>query len=112
MPALKNRVVIITGASREIAIGAALVRRAVADGAAVVVHGWSPADAEQPWGADPGFDQRLVEEIRTGGGRALLVQEDFADPEAPARLMQAAVAEYGHVDALVANHARSSEQAL
>jgi 3-oxoacyl-[acyl-carrier protein] reductase len=112
MPALQNRVVIVTGASRAIGIGAALVRRVVADGAAIVVHAWSPADAEQAWGADEGFAESLVDEINTGGGRAVLVREDFADPEAPARVVRAARDAYGHVDALVANHARSSDQTL
>jgi 3-oxoacyl-[acyl-carrier protein] reductase len=42
----------------------------------------------------------------------VLVQEDFADPEAPARVVRAARDAYGHVDALVANHARSSDQTL
>jgi 3-oxoacyl-[acyl-carrier protein] reductase len=37
-PALKDRVVIVTGASRRIAIGAAIARRVVADGAAVLLH--------------------------------------------------------------------------
>lgn len=37
-PALQGRVALVTGASRRKAIGAALVRRLVADGAAVLVH--------------------------------------------------------------------------
>ena len=102
---------IVTGASRGRGIGAALARRAVAAGAAVVVHAWSPADAEQPWGEDGGFASGLVVELRSAG-RAILVQEDFADPDAPARVLAAARDAFGHVDALVANHARSSEQTL
>ncbi len=45
---------LVTGASRRIAIGAAIARRAVADGARVLLHSWAPHDAEQPWGADVG----------------------------------------------------------
>jgi 3-oxoacyl-[acyl-carrier protein] reductase len=45
---LDGRVALVTGASRRIAIGAAIARRLVADGAAVLVHSWSPHDAEQP----------------------------------------------------------------
>lgn len=103
---------IVTGASRGVGIGAALARRAVADGAAVVVHAWSPADVEQPWGEDAGFASGLVAQLRSAGGRAILVEEDFADPDAPARVLAAAQDAFGHVDALVANHARSSEQTL
>ncbi|NDJ61974.1 MAG: SDR family oxidoreductase, partial [Chloroflexi bacterium] len=37
---------------------------------------------------------------------------DFSDPAAPDRVMAAAVADYGHVDVLVANHAYSTLGAL
>jgi NAD(P)-dependent dehydrogenase (short-subunit alcohol dehydrogenase family) len=36
------------------------------------------------------------------------VAADLADPRAPGRLVEAARAALGHVDILVANHARSS----
>lgn len=94
------------------AIGAAIARRLSAEGAAVMVHGWSPADAEQPWGADADGPEALVAQLCRAGGRAALICQDFADPEAPAHVIDAACAEFGHVDALVANHARSSAQSL
>ncbi|MEO7195263.1 MAG: hypothetical protein ABIZ05_10630 [Pseudonocardiaceae bacterium] len=43
---LRGRVVLLTGVSRRIAIGAGAARRLVADGAAVLLHSWSPHDAE------------------------------------------------------------------
>lgn len=109
---LRDRVVVVTGASRRVAIGAAIARRLAAEGAAVLVHGWSPADAEQPWGVDDEGPESLVDELRKSGGVAALRTEDFADPDAPARVIDAARKEFGHVDALVANHARSSAQSL
>jgi 3-oxoacyl-[acyl-carrier protein] reductase len=109
---LQGRVVVITGASRRIGIGAALARRAVADGAGVLLHTWSPHDAEQPWGADAGGTEALLAELRAAGGRVEHVALDLADPDAPAQLIAAAREAFGHVDALVANHARSSGQDL
>ncbi|WP_221653788.1 SDR family oxidoreductase [Actinotalea ferrariae] len=109
---LEDRVVVITGVSRRIAIGAALARRAVADGAAVLLHGWSPHDADQPWGEDVGGAEALVDELRSSGGRVAHVSLDLADPAAPAAVIAAARDAFGHVDALVANHARSSAQDL
>ncbi|MGK5111211.1 MULTISPECIES: SDR family oxidoreductase [unclassified Geodermatophilus] len=109
---LDGRVALVTGASRRIAIGAAVARRLVADGAAVLVHSWSPHDAEQPWGADPGGAEALVAEMRAAGGRVAHVAADLADAAAPARLVDAACQEFGRLDVLVANHARSSAQSL
>lgn len=111
-PSLKNRVLIVTGASRRIAIGAAIARRIVADGAAVLLHSWVPHDAEQPWGADLAGPQALVDELRQAGGRVEHVCADLADADAPAALVAAAQDSFGHVDAVVANHARSSAQSL
>jgi 3-oxoacyl-[acyl-carrier protein] reductase len=112
MTPLSDRVVIVTGASRRIAIGAAIVRRLAADGAAVLLHTWAPHDAEQPWGADAGGPSALVDELREQGSRVEHVSADLADPDAPASLVEAARAAFGHVDAVVANHARSNRQAL
>lgn len=43
---LTGRVALVTGASRRGAIGAAIARRLVEQGAAVLVHSWVPHDAE------------------------------------------------------------------
>jgi 3-oxoacyl-[acyl-carrier protein] reductase len=109
---LRGRVALVTGVSRRIAIGAAVARRLAADGAAVLLHSWAPHDAEQHWGADPGGPESVVAAIEAAGGRATHVAADLADPDTPARLVEAARAAFGHVDVLVANHARSSTQTL
>jgi 3-oxoacyl-[acyl-carrier protein] reductase len=110
--ALSGRVALITGASRRQAIGAGIARRMVADGAAVMIHSWSPHDEQQPWGADPGGVEALVAELRDAGGRAEHIEADFADADAPARVVDAACKAFGHLDVLVANHARSGIQSL
>lgn len=109
---LDGRAALVTGASRRGAIGAAVVRRLAADGAAVAVHGWEPHDAGQPWGADPGGAEALVAEVEAAGGRACHVSADLAVPDAPGQLVDAARRAFGRLDILVANHARSSVQAL
>jgi len=109
---LTDRVAIVTGASRSVALGAAIARRLVADGAAVLVHSWVPYDVEQPHGAGPSSPEALVSDLRRRGGRVEHVTADLADPDAPAALVDAARSAFGRVDAVVANHARSVNQSL
>ena len=94
-------------------IGFATARRLGELGADVLVHGWAPADDEQPSGADPEGVAGLAGALRAQGrGRVEHVALDFLDPDAPERCLAAARAAFGHVDVLVANHARSSNQPL
>jgi len=83
--------------SRRAGIGFAIARRLEADGAAVFTQGWTPHDTAQPWGADD-LEPSL--------------EADFADPDAPARVVAAARAALGPLDGLVVNHARSGSGRL
>jgi 3-oxoacyl-[acyl-carrier protein] reductase len=107
---LAGRVAVVTGVSRRIGIGLAVARRLADLGADLFVTSWTQHDREQPWGPDPGGTDAVLAEL--GAGRATRVEHleaDFQDPEAPDRVMAAAVEAFGHVDVLVCNHARSSE---
>ncbi|WP_332838953.1 SDR family oxidoreductase [Nocardia bovistercoris] len=101
--ALAGRVAVVTGVSRRRGIGFAVARRLAAMGAELYLTHWAPHDAQQPWGAD---DLALVRR-ELDATRMVDRSVDFADPEAPARVIADAVAEFGHIDILVANHARS-----
>ena len=104
-------VAVVTGVSRRIGIGAAVARRLAEAGWDLFLHSWSPHDAEQPWGADPEGAAAIVADLRTRVRVEHLVA-DLADPDAPAQLLASAASAYGRVDALVANHARSSVATL
>jgi len=106
---LKGRVALITGVSRRKGIGFAVAQRLATMGAELLVHGFVPYDRTMPWGADAEPDG-LLADLRAAGTRVERVEADFADPEAPGRVVGAAVAAFGRVDVLVANHTYSTRQ--
>ena len=109
---LSGRVALVTGVSRRTGIGPAIVRRLLSDGALVLATGWAPHDAAQPWGADAGGTLALLEALGGSKGSLHHVEADLADPAVPAALVQLAVEQFGGIDIVVANHARSGVQSL
>ena len=105
---LTGRIALVTGVSRRAGIGFGIAQRMLADDAAVVVQSWSPHDAEQPWGADTAGVQGVIEALGGESDRLRSVEADFADPEAPRRVVEFAVEQFGALDILIANHARSA----
>jgi NAD(P)-dependent dehydrogenase (short-subunit alcohol dehydrogenase family) len=86
---LQDKVILVTGSTT--GIGEAIARAAVAEGARVLIHG---RDEER--------GKALAAEL---SGRAAFHRDDIADPAAPARMVAAAVHEFGRLDALVNNAA-------
>jgi 3-oxoacyl-[acyl-carrier protein] reductase len=106
------RVAIVTGVSRQAGIGFAIARQLLADGLRVLIHSWSAHDAAQPWGADAGGTNAVLDALGGLGPRLAHIEADLADPGAPPRVVAAALDAFGTIDVLVANHAHSSRQSL
>ncbi|MGI8625837.1 MAG: SDR family oxidoreductase [Geodermatophilaceae bacterium] len=110
---LTGRVAIVTGANH--GIGAATAALLAGRGAAVVATYLRLEDGDQT-GTPAAYGQvrartadDLVADIRTAGGRAVAIEADLSDPMTPARILDAAEAEFGPVDILV-NNASSWQQ--
>lgn len=88
---LTGRRALVTGGSR--GIGAEIVRRLAADGAAVAfTYGASAAEAE-----------KLVTEVAANSGTAVAIQADSADADQVARSVDSTVSKLGGLDILVNN---------
>jgi NAD(P)-dependent dehydrogenase (short-subunit alcohol dehydrogenase family) len=89
---LRGAVVIVTGAGS--GIGAATARQLGAVGAPVVLVGRREAPLKD-----------VAAQIAAGGGEALCVPADLADPASPRRIADACLDRYGRIDGLVNNAA-------
>jgi NAD(P)-dependent dehydrogenase (short-subunit alcohol dehydrogenase family) len=99
MSSCAGRVAIVTGAAR--GLGRAHALAFAAAGAAVVVNDYGVA--LDGTGADTVPAQRVVDEIRAAGGRAVANADDVADWAGALRLVQTALDEFGRLDVLVNN---------
>lgn len=98
---------LVTGVSRHAGIGFAIARRLQEGGARVFIQGWTPHDAAQDWGAEPGGTAGVADELGVGH-----IEADFAEADAPVRVVAAARDALGPIDVLVVNHARSGSGSL
>jgi len=97
---LAGKVAVITGASR--GIGAAISTRLAMEGAKVVA---TARTAEEGESRLSGTLNETVNRIRSGGGEAMFIKADLAQPADRERLIEETVAAYGPVDILVNNAA-------
>ena len=111
-PGAGGQVVVVTGVSRQAGIGFAVARRLLDDGAKVLIHSFSPHDAERPWGADAGGMDALIGELGAAPGRLEHVEADLGDSSTPRKVIERAIDAFGAVDALIVNHAHGSNQSL
>jgi L-fucose dehydrogenase len=87
---LKDKVIIVSGGAK--GIGEGIVRVLAAEGAIPVIIGRNEAD-----------NIHTVQGIEAAGGRASQVVAELSDPAQCAEAIQAALAQYGHIDGLVNN---------
>jgi glucose 1-dehydrogenase len=97
---LKDRVALVTGASR--GIGRAIAQGLAREGAAVIVNYVSQRAAAE----------EVVEQIRAGGGEATAIQADVKNVGGHDALSASALDRYGRIDILVNNAGMARRQSF
>ncbi|WP_326598291.1 SDR family oxidoreductase [Streptomyces sp. NBC_01803] len=105
-------VALVTGVGRSAGIGAAVAEGLAAGGWDVAFGYWTPYDRRMPWGADDGAVGAVAARLRGLGARSAGFEADLSDPEAPARLFDAAEERLGSVTALVLGHCESTDSGI
>ncbi len=91
MRTLKEKVILVTGASK--GIGAAVARQLAADGASLIVN----------YAGDKAGADTLVAELKAKGTNAIAVQADVSKPAEVKQMFDTALAHFGRIDVLVNN---------
>ncbi len=89
---LEDQVVIVTGSTT--GIGKAIAKACIGEGASVLLHGLE---------ADLG--EQALQDLNPEQSQASLFVQDLTEPDAPAKVVQAALDAFGRLDALVNNAA-------
>lgn len=105
-------VALVTGVGRRIGIAAAIAERLGATGWDIAFNYWRPYDGRMPWGRDDESRAELVRRLGKHGARALSVEADLEDVDAPAAIFDRVIAELGGVRVLVLAHAESVDSGL
>lgn len=97
------RLALVTGASRQQGIGAAICRALASAGHDIFFTHWSPYDRRMPWGAEEDEPAILQEQLQALGVRCAHMLLDLGALDAPQRLIQAVEAQLGPASILINN---------
>jgi len=110
---LAGRVAVVTGVSRRRGIGFAIWASRAEMGVSLFLQHRRPNDAERPWGADSVSEgMGLLRQSLVAGARLAGIELDLGADDSADALIDAARAEFGHLDILVCNHTRSGGDGL
>ncbi|WP_054954785.1 SDR family oxidoreductase [Paenibacillus dakarensis] len=105
MLSLKNKIAIVTGASRSTGIGTAVCRALANLGADIFFTHWHPFDETEGNGGEKEWPELFCKELEYLGVRAAHMEADLTLPETPGRIMDQIEKTLGHASILINNAA-------
>ena len=102
---MTRRIAIITGASRQQGIGAAICRRLALAGIDIFFTHWGAFDSTMPWGVEEDTPAQLQRELQAIGVRCEQMEADLASVETPRLILDAVASRLGAPLILVNNAA-------
>jgi 3-oxoacyl-[acyl-carrier protein] reductase len=105
---LSGRVALVTGASRQQGIGAAICHALAERGADVAFSHWLRYDAAFPWAGGPEEPDELAAELGSLGVRTVAIKWNLARADTVESLLEIAEARLGPLSILVNNAAYST----
>lgn len=105
-------VALVTGASRQRGIAAAIALGLATGGWDVATTYWRAYDAAMPWGSDTEDLARLDTHLRARGAATASIEADLADVTTPPRVFDAVEVMLGPVTALVLAHCQSVDSGI
>ena len=109
---LRNKVALVTGASRKAGIGAAIARELAKAGAHLSLAYYRPYDKTKPWPSDPDETSALIADLRGLGVRVEGIEVDLAEPSSAKGLIDRTYDLFGGLDILVNNAAHSESASV
>ena len=104
---LHNKIALITGASRQAGIGAAIARELAKAGAHLALAYYRPYDQTRPWSSDADETSALITDLRGLGVRVESMEVDLAESNSAKWLIDCTYNLFGRLDILVNNAAHS-----
>ncbi|MFN7249866.1 MAG: SDR family oxidoreductase [Anaerobacillus sp.] len=103
MTLIKEKIVLITGASRLKGIGAAICRELAEAGYHIFFTYWTDYDKEMPWSIENNEPMKLKEELLQRGVKVACKELDLSNSDAPEQLLHSVVEQLGFPDILINN---------
>jgi len=108
----KNKTALVTGVSRIKSIGYGIANRLASQGLSLFLHSFTDYDRMMSQNIKDNELELIYESLNKYDIRIEQMDADFNEPESPAKVMEAAINRFEHIDALILNHTYDSLKSI